>query len=96
MIFGILSDITETFSDLEILSGITETFLDLGILSGITETFPDLGILSDITETFRDFRFLSVISDKNPAVVVKNKHTFLVYAEKIKKISSYPLYKFKS
>ena len=69
MIFGILSDITETFPDLE-------------ILSGITETFPDLGILSDITETFRDFRFLSVISDKNPAVVVKNKHIFQVYTEK--------------
>ena len=33
-------------------------------------------------ETFHDFKFLSVISDKNPAVVVKNKHTFLVYAEK--------------
>ena len=61
-----------------------------GILSDITETFPDLGILSDITETFSDFRFLSVISDKNPAIVVENKHAFLVYAEKNKKISSYP------
>lgn len=30
------------------------------------------------------------------AVVVENKHTFLVYAEKNKKISSYPLYKFNS
>lgn len=30
------------------------------------------------------------------AVVVENKHTLLVYAEKNKKISSYPLYKFKS
>ena len=33
---------------------------------------------------------------KFSAVVVKNKHTFLVYAEKIKIFSSYPLYKFKS
>ena len=32
--------------------------------------------LSDITETFRDFRFLSVISDKNPAVVVKKSILF--------------------
>lgn len=51
-------------------------FLVFGILSDITETFPDLGILSDITETFRDFRFLSVISDKNPAVVVKKSILF--------------------
>lgn len=78
------------------MSDITETFRDFKFLSDITETFPDLGILSGITETFLDFGFLSVISDKNPAVVVKNKHTFLVYAEKIKNFSSYPLYKFKS
>lgn len=32
--------------------------------------------LSDITETFRNFRFLSVISDKNPAVVVKKSILF--------------------